>query len=540
MLEPPPSPPPPNAPPPRFPPPRVELSPVPWRRLSGRMLLIQPVRELIRYIPVLLGVFLAGRGTGQGHWFSLALLGVVLVLSVVRWVTTRYQITEDQVQLKTGLLRRRVITTPADRVRSVDVTAHALHRILGVAKVVIGTGTSDHKKEGLVLDGLAAPTAYALREELLHRGSPGSVGVASLAQTSLAPTRSPAPPETQLLKLDPTWARLAPFTLSGAVTGLAVLGFAWNVLQQSSVDAGDLGAVRSASRHLQNTALWIAIAQVLLVVVVIISALSVIGYLLAFWNFRLTRHPGGSLQVSRGLLTTRMTSIEHRRLHGVGLSEPLLLRAVGGARLVAIATGLRVGRGAERGGTVLAPPAPFAVIRGTAIAVLDEAGASAAIGAPLTRHHPAARRRRIVRAATLPLALVVANLALWRWTSWSGWFSIGSLGLLAAATAIGVDRYRSLGHAVTGAYLVSRFGSIDRRRAALETAAIIGWNTRQSLFQRRLGLVTLTATTAAGRQSYPISDLTECDAISVMNAATPDLISQFCGPDRPPGRHAQP
>jgi putative membrane protein len=235
-----------------------------------------------------------------------------------------------------------------------------------------------------------------------------------------------------------------------------------------------------------------------------------------------------------------MTSIEHRRLHGVGLSEPLLLRVVGGARLGAIATGLRVGRGAERGGTVLAPPAPFAVVSRTAVTVLDGAGASAAIYAPLARHPPAAGRRRVFRAVALPLALLIVNLVLWLVTGWSGWFSIASLALLAATGAIGLDRYRSLGHAVSGAYLVSQLGSIDRRRAALETEAIIGWNTRQSLFQRRLGLVTLTATTAAGRQSYAIADVAERDAISVMNAATPELIGQFCGPDAQPGRHSQP
>ena len=90
----------------------------------------------------------------------------------------------------------------------------------------------------------------------------------------------------------------------------------------------------------------------MLVAVVVAST---VGYALAFWDFRLTRHPGGTLHVTRGLITTRATTIEERRLHGVEISEPLLLRMVAGARLIAIATGLRVGRGAERGGSLLAP-----------------------------------------------------------------------------------------------------------------------------------------------------------------------------------------
>jgi putative membrane protein len=492
------------------------LSEVTWRRLSPRMLLIHPVREVIRYVPVLLGVFIAGRGTDQGHWWGLAGLVVVLVLSVSRWATTRYQITADQVQLKSGLLRKRIITTPADRVRSVDVTARALHRMLGLARVVIGTGTSDQKKEGLELDGLTAADAYALRDELLHRTQADGAGVAIESS-----------PEVVLLELDPSWVRFAPFTLSGAVTGLAILGFTWNVLQQSHVDAGRIGAVRSTSRHLQDIALWLAVVQVLAVIAVAVSALSVIGYLLAFWNFRLTRHPGGTLQVSRGLLTTRATSIEHKRLRGVGLSEPILLRAVGGARLGALATGLRVGRGAERGGTVLVPPSPFNVVQDTAQSVLDEVGAAAAVTTELLPHGRLALRRRVSRAVAGPVLLLGLSLLLHLWVGLPVWFAVGAIVLTALSVAVGLDRYRSLGHAVIDSYLVTRRGSIDRRRAVLETDGIIGWNIAQSLFQRRLGLVTLTATTAAGRQAYSIADVADDESVATMRDATPGLLDPF-------------
>jgi membrane protein YdbS with pleckstrin-like domain len=38
---------------------------------------------------------------------------------------------------------------------------------------------------------------------------------------------------------------------------------------------------------------------------------------------------------------------------------------------------------------------------------------------------------------------------------------------------------------------------------------VIGVTMRQSLFQRRLGLTSLTVTTAAGRQQYPVTDLAD-------------------------------
>ena len=111
-----------------------------WRRLSARMLLIHPVREVGRFIPAIAGLLIAGRTTGFGPWWGLVGVVLVIALSIARWYTTRYRITPTQVELRTGLLNRKTVVVPADRVRTVDVTAPVLHRLLGLAKVDIGTG----------------------------------------------------------------------------------------------------------------------------------------------------------------------------------------------------------------------------------------------------------------------------------------------------------------------------------------------------------------------------------------------------------------
>jgi putative membrane protein len=311
------------------------------------------------------------------------------------------------------------------------------------------------------------------------------------------------------------------------ITGLAILGFGWNALQQSHVDAGRLGPVQSASRHLSDTPLWLLVVQLLVGALVVISLLSVAGYLLSYYGFRLTRHTGGTLQVTRGLLTSRATSIEQTRLRGVELSEPLLLRAAGGARLIAVATGLRVGRGAERGGTVLVPPAPRSIVYEVGQRVLDEDGAWSAVADPLRRHGAAALRRRVVRAC-LPWLLITAALVLLTTTAGlPAWIPLSALALTLAFGWIGLDRYRSLGHLVVGSYLATGAGSLARRRVALEAEGIIGWNIRRTMFQRRLGLATLTATTAAGRQGYPVIDISSVDAVDVIRRATPGLLEEF-------------
>jgi len=492
-----------------------------WRRLSPRMLLVHPVRELARYIPALVGLVVAGRSVGDGELWWLGPLGVVAVvaLSVLRWATTRYRITPEQVQLRTGLLQRKTVAAPADRVRSVDVTASPLHRLLGLAKVDIGTGSHDIGS-GLSLDSLPAAEAAALRAELLHR-SP--LGFAAVPVEDAVAARGD---DTELARLDPRWVRFAPFTMSGVLGAAAILGIGWNLLDQLDVTPSDVGPVRGALDHLEQTAIWLDVLQVMVALAAFVTALSIGGYLLSYWGFRLTRHAQGTLHVTRGLLTTRATSIEERRLRGVELAEPLLLRAVHAARLSGITTGLKSRGGADGGSSLLLPPAPRAVALDVAAQILRDPDP---VEVSLTAHGPAARRRRFVR-ALLPAFVLVAAAGVAIWSGASQWFALAAILTVPAAAMLAADRYRSLGHAFAGNSLVTRQGSLGRRRDVLERDGIIGWNVRQTFFQRRAGLATLTATTAAGRQRYDVTDVPLPMALSLGNRALPGLLGEFLAP----------
>jgi len=492
-----------------------------WRRLSARMLLVHPVRELARAIPAVVGLVVAGRAVGDGELWWLGPLGVVgvVALSVLRWVTTRYRITPEQVQLRTGLIQRKTVATPADRVRSVDVTASPLHRLLGLAKVDIGTG-SHESGSGLSLDSLPAAEAAALRAELLHR-SPVGLGAVP-AEDAVATVDH----DTELARLDPRWVRFAPFTMSGVLGAAAILGVGSRLLDQLGVAAGDVGPVRGALDHLERTPIWLDVLQGLVALVAFVTVLSIGGYVLAYWGFRLSRHAQGSLHITRGLLTTRAISIEERRLRGVELAEPLLLRAVHAARLSGITTGLKSRGGADGGSSLLLPPAPRTVARDIAAQILRD---PAPLDVPLTAHGPAARRRRFVR-AVLPAFVLVAAAVVAISSGASQWLALPAMVTVLVAAMLAADRYRSLGHALSGNCLVTRQGSLERRRDVLECDGIIGWNLRESFFQRRAGLATLTATTAAGRQRYAVTDVPLSMALSLGNRALPGLLGDFLAP----------
>lgn len=510
----------------------------PWRRLAPGMLLVEPVREIIRFIPMLIVLVFAGSAGKSGPPWGLIGTAAVVALGISRWVTTRYRITPTVVEVRRGLLQRKHLTVPRDRVRTVDVSAHPLQRLLRLVKVEIGTGTSHHRSETLKLDGLPVATAAPLRAELLHRApaAPTTAPAADLPWTAL--DAAPVPgvgaetavldsgSETLLAKLDPRWIGYAPATLSGVVTGAVLIGLGWRIANEARLDPTQFSVVHQALRHLQSTPLWVDVLQVAAIVIVAVTVLSIVGYVLSFWGFRLTRHARGTLQVSRGLLTTRATSIEERRLHGVDRSEPLLLRAVGGARLQAIATGLRNG-GAERGGsTLLVPPAPLR----TVVAVEADVLESAAPGrAKLLSHGPAARRRRFSRAIGGTAVVVAAVFALSRVAEWFLLPAVISLLAIPLAALLAHDRYRNLGHAVVDNRLITQAGSLVRRRSALAVPGVIGVTLRRSVFQRRSGLISLTATTAAGAQHYLVADLPDQQALDLAARLIPEARSFLTG-----------
>jgi putative membrane protein len=497
-----------------------------WRRLNARMLLIHPIQEIPRAAPALIGVIAAGGSGGRRELWAAAGLAITVGLGMLRWFTTRYRITGDRVEVQRGLFSRRLLAVSRDRLRTVDASAHVLHRALGLTRVTIGTGRSDREGGGSVrLDGLTAAEATELRDLLLHRDEVvAEAGAAGREGQAAGREARAEAPEAELVRLDSRWIRFAPFTLSGAVAVGAVAGFLANATNEADLHPSDFGPLRELVDWLDGAPLTAAIAILAVAAIVAVAIASTVGYVLAFWDFRLTRNPRGTLHVTRGLLTTRATTIEERRLHGVEISEPLLLRAVRGARCLAIATGLRVGRGAERGGSLLMPPAPRAEAERVAASIV---GDDEPLRCPLTAHGPRAQTRRFTRALS-GWALLTAALAIpAALTSWPAWPALVVLALLPAVLALAADRYRSLGHAVAGRRLIARGGSLVRRRHVLDADGVIGWNVGQTFFQRRAGLATLTATTAAGRQHYDVQDVELGEALSVAEALLPGLLDRF-------------
>ncbi|GAH36765.1 unnamed protein product, partial [marine sediment metagenome] len=265
-----------------------------WRRLSPRMLLVHPVHEVLRQLPLLIGSFVLGRATNNPFW-SLVGLALIVGLGVARWFTTTYRIDADEVQLRTGVLRRSALTVPRNRIRSVQTDARLLHRLLGLTVLRVSTGQETKGDNAFELDAVDVGQVSQLRGLLLSRS------------TEPAPAAEAVTPgQVVLARWAPSWLRYSPLSFSGLAMIVAAVGLAYQaglaaVLQrshaaQSGVEAAQRFGV-AASLSLVGAA------------VVLASVLLTVGRsLLTYGNLVLSRQGGsdaGALHLAHGLLRVR-------------------------------------------------------------------------------------------------------------------------------------------------------------------------------------------------------------------------------------------
>ena len=469
-----------------------------WSRLSPRMLLVHPVHEVMRQIPVLIGSVVLGSATGNPMW-AVGALVLTVGYGIARWFTTTYRIEPGEVQLRAGVLQRKVLSVPRNRIRSVSTDARLLHRLLGLTVLRLSTGQEAKGDAAFALDAVQAEQVPRLRAILLAD---------SLAVSEEGADASPG---RELARWQPSWLRYSPLSFTGLAMILAAFGLVYQVgagaalrdsqIAQSGIDAAErFGVVMS-----------VVIAAVVVLVASVV--LSVMRSLLTYGNLVL-RRDADVLHLEHGLLRVREQTYDMRRLRGGTLREPLLVRLFRGARLDAVMTGVD-GAGEA---SLLLPPCPKA----TAETVLAELIARQdAVTGPLRAHGPAATRRRWTRGLVLPavLAVVLLGLAftlsvpLWVWSAWAV--------LTVCCALLAADRVRSLGHRVGDGWLVARAGSAERRRDCIAAPGIIGWTVRQTLLQRRAGVATLIAATAAGVKHYQVIDVPAELAWTIAATASP-------------------
>ncbi|MEV6431239.1 PH domain-containing protein [Nocardia sp. NPDC051463] len=515
----------------------------PWLRLDKRMLLVHPVTEVVKFIPVLIGSVILGTSSGNHGW-SVITLALIVGFALTRWFTTTYRVGQTHIELRTGLIQRKKLSVPRSRIRSVDIEADLLHRALGLAVLAIGTGQHAESGEKFKLDALDARVVPGLRAALLaHTATdtanassgvagaqvPHSLYPVDIFRKGLPENTSgdlPAPRSAKEIgHWHASWVRYAPLSLTGFAIIAPVVGLAFQYGLGQTLFNSD--AVHNLE-HGSTVFLAVGGVLLLLAIVIVVSLTSCARYLTTYFGLRVL-DDGRTLQLRHGLFTTRQTTLDRARFRGATVNEPLLLRLAGAGELEAIMVG-------DNPRHKILPQAPRAAVEHTLTHLLApraaaEVGPSELGTAPLTAHGPVAHRRRHSR-ALLPVLLVVITMLIFSsaGAEYSAlWWLLPAV-MASLAIALAEDRYRGLGHTVLPAtdssptWLITRAGSLDRDRDCLEAPGVIGWTVRQSLWQRRAGVATVVAASAAGKKRYLVIDIPLDRAWPLIDSVTPGLL----------------
>ena len=147
---------------------RLELPGVTWRRVSPRLVWV----ELVGGAGFLVVVLAAGVVMFLLQvWIPVVVLGVLAIISIVNLALTPrrvrsigYQLREDDLLFRRGIMWQRFVAVPYGRMQLVDINRGPIARGLGLSELKFVTAAA---AAGVTIPGLPESEAEELRDHLV-------------------------------------------------------------------------------------------------------------------------------------------------------------------------------------------------------------------------------------------------------------------------------------------------------------------------------------------------------------------------------------
>jgi putative membrane protein len=454
--------------------------------------LLKAGRGIVPLIPLLL---FGNKKLGFGL-LALTVVGTVAT-TLIRYFSFSVRIEGDELITQEGLLERKQRSIPLTRIQEIRVEQGVLHRLFNVAEAKIETGSGAGAEASLSV--LARAEIERLRQAVFARAAQIK---AEAAPANAEPINAPQPEAITIRQLSFTDLLLIGLTTNHLLSALVLLGALWN-FADDVLPASIYGqAGKFISRHITRisaqdaaTAAAIAVAGLLLslLALFLIGVLfSTIGAFVLFYGFTLSAR-GEDLQRRYGLFTQRASSLPRRRIQTLKIEEKLLRRWLGLAALRADTSGSRRDdKDDNTGRDTLLPLARRAEIEDLLPRIFPDFHADEM---EWRRVSPLAVRRGFNKGAIVCMLLAIVSFIVQR-SLLAAW----PLLLLPLIYFISRANYRSLGYALSEHHLRTRRGWLGRATHIVPLNKIQAVEIRQSPFERRWGLATLSVDTAG--QAY--------------------------------------
>lgn len=432
----------------------------------------------LKYVALLLFLSFGGGGAAPASFGGVAFLALLLLAAVGGWHTAyynrfEYRLTEDTLDITSGVVSRRSREIPLDRIQNVDVRENVVQRALGIAQVNLETAGGNATEADLRY--LGDDEARDLQSDLRRRKRSYD-GVEEAADASAADDVETlyeiSPRELLLVSVFSLDLRL--------IAGVLFLSSLVPPQQLEVVD--DLGDV-PVSEMVVLPAVAIAVSVVLL--------LWLIGFATTFtryYDFRLTRSED-TLLYHRGLLNRYSGSIPLEKVQTMSFSDDVFKRLFGYSTLAVDTAGYSPTQSSGGGSEVAVPLAKEDRVLSLARRV-EEFGEL-----DLQRPPKRARRRYVVRYLLAAIAATVLLYAVdYFYVSLPQWYL--PLVLAALAPAAAHLKWRNRGYQEGDDHVVTRNGFWSRTAVVVPYYRVQTVSSTATLLQRRWNLASLTVDTA--------------------------------------------
>ncbi len=385
-----------------------------------------------------------------------------------------YDLTEDTFDVHSGVFSRRNREIPYYRVQNVSISKNIIHRLLGISEVRVETagGQSSEVHLRFVTDA----ESYRLQEELTERKRQeeheSEEDVTLFGSTPMVQEKG-----TKLFEISSTELALlgvVSFDLRLAILVVFALAFFG---PETVAQLFDIFPI-------------LVLAPVAVVTLYLIgAAVSGIVAVTNYWNFKLFELTD-ELRYSRGLLRQFSGSIPLEKIQTMIVTENVLARRFGYGKLLIETAGYSP---SETSGSQTAVP----------LATLDRVFSLSRSIEPFDdptfiRPPKRTRQRYLHRYVYLVFGLLAAGYAI----DWAGfyefqWYLLAGLFVLTPIAAH--LKWIHIGFDVQDDYIITRVGFWNRRTHIVPFHRVQTVFDRQSIFQRRWNLASLTVDTAGTR-----------------------------------------
>ena len=408
------------------------------------------------------------------------ILLVALAYEVAYYRRFEYELTEDTLDISSGVISRREREIPYRRIQNVDVSQSVIQRALGIAAVDLETAGGSSTEGSIRF--VKPDEATRLRRELQRRKTAASSGegggTGDVDEAAAGERDGAGPTEEELFAISPgELALVGALSFDGRLIGLLVF------LSSGSVPVLS-GFIPDASAAAITATAIVAVGALFLVSWVLGAAVAFSNY----YGFRLSR-AGDELRYERGLFRRYSGSIPTEKIQTLMVTDNPAKRALGYASLSIETAGYAPGQSGEQGSQAAVPIA--ATDRVYRLAHEVESFGTPTFSRPPKR----VRWRYAIRYAIVVSVLVGIAFAVdWVVAADLPWY--GPAVLLLAVPPAAHLKWKHRGYWLGDDHLLTRNGFWSRTVTVVPYYRIQTVIDSRTLFQRRWNVATIVADTA--------------------------------------------